>query len=218
MQEPFDPKSDTPEIRRRRGGRPTAEQAGNVDRRILDAATDLFLRLGFDATSCDQVVTQAGAGKASLYARYANKEELFEAVVRRMMDRTPVQPSDVPWHLSLHERLQAVGHSLLAQALDTETVALMRVLMTVANRMPQLAGLNDQIWRNGGIESVARAIVGRDAAPEAIKNALPDARLFIDLVLVPQQMRALLGGDPAELQAEGAQTIDQVIDRLFRSG
>ena len=139
MQSIVDPKPDA--ARHRRGGRPSADQAGEVDRRILDAATDLFLRLGFDTTSCDQVVAQAGAGKASLYARYANKEELFAAVVRRMVDRTLVPSTTVPWHLSVHERLRAVGHSLLDHALAPEAVALMRVVVTTAHRMPDLARL-----------------------------------------------------------------------------
>ena len=68
---------------KRRGGRPSAALAGDVDRRILDAAQRLFLAQGFDLTNCEQVVAEAGAGKASLYARYANKQELFTAVVQR---------------------------------------------------------------------------------------------------------------------------------------
>jgi len=42
---------------------------------------------GFAATSCDQIAARAGAGKASLYARYPNKEALFETVVRRCAER-----------------------------------------------------------------------------------------------------------------------------------
>ena len=146
MQSLTDPKPHT--AKRRRGGRPSAEQAGEVDRRILDAATDLFLRLGFDATSCDQVVIQAGAGKASLYARYANKEELFAAVVRRMVEETLLPSSDVPWHLPVRDRLRAVAGSLLSHALSPEAVALMRVCVTTAHRMPELARLVDRIGRD----------------------------------------------------------------------
>ncbi|GGE78358.1 TetR/AcrR family transcriptional regulator [Sphingomonas prati] len=216
MQSPADPKPDA--VRRRRGGRPSADKAGEVDRRILDAATDLFLQLGFDATSCDQVVAQAGAGKASLYARYANKEELFAAVVRRKVERTLIPSGAVPWHLSVRDRLRAVGHSLLDHALAPEAVALMRVVVTTAHRMPDLARLVDRIGRDGGVACVARAIAGSDAPPEKIEEASRVAVRFIDMVFVPHQMRALIGDTREQLDAEAPPRIDDAIDLLSRAG
>lgn len=218
MQAPPDAQPAEPKVHRGRGGRPSAEQSGEVDRRILDAATDLFLRLGFDATSCDQVVAKAGAGKASLYARYANKEELFATVVRRMVDRTLPSAGDVPWHLPLHDRLHAVGLRLLSQALTFEGVALMRVVMTTAHRMPELARLTDRIGRDGGVRCIAAAIAGEDATEEAIERAATVAGKFIDLVFVPHQMRALIGDDPTTLEAEAPRKIDEAIDLLSKAG
>jgi len=216
MQTLTDPKQDS--AKRRRGGRPSADQAGDVDRRILDAATDLFLRLGYDATSCDQVVAQAGAGKASLYARYANKESLFTAVVRRMVDHTLVPSGVVPWHLCVQDRLCAVGHSLLEHALSPEAVALMRVVVTTAHRMPDLARLVDRIGRDSGVTCVAQAIAGADAVPDRIAQASDVAGRFIDMVFVPHQMRALIGDDRAQLNATAACRINDAIDLLTRAG
>lgn len=218
MQVSPDPAPDTRGVRHGRGGRPPAGQAGEVDRRILDAATDLFLRLGFDATSCDQVVVQAGAGKASLYARYANKEALFAAVVRRMVEQALVPSGDVPWDLPLHERLRAVSHTLLSQALTTEAVALMRVVMTTAHRMPELARLADRIGRDGSRRCVALAIAGQDATLESIERASRIASMFTDLVFAPQQMRALIGDDPATLAADASRRIDETIELLSKAG
>jgi AcrR family transcriptional regulator len=216
MQMRTDTKSDP--AKRRRGGRPSADQAGDVDRRILDAATDLFLRLGYDATSCDQVVVLAAAGKASLYARYANKDELFAAVVRRMVDHTLAPSGVVPWHLSVQDRLRAVGHSLLEHALTPEAVALMRVVVTTAHRMPDLARLVDRMGRDGGIACVAQAIAGADAAPDRIERASDIAGQFIDMVFVPHQMRALIGDDREQLDAASSRRINDAIDLLTRAG
>jgi AcrR family transcriptional regulator len=216
MQSPSHPIPDA--ARRRRGGRPSADQAGEVDRRILDAATDLFLRLGFDATSCDQVVAQAGAGKASLYARYANKTELFTAVVRRMVDRTLVPSAQLPWDLPVQDRLRAVGHSLLDHALAPDAVALMRVVVTTAHRMPDLARLVDGIGRDGGVACVAQAIAGADAAPDSLAQASRAAGRFIDMVFVPHQMRALLGDSREQLNADASGRIDDAITLLARAG
>jgi len=214
------PEPDGVSTRRKRGGRPSAEQAGEVDRRILDAATMLFLRSGFDATSCDQVVALAGAGKATLYARYANKDALYGAVVRRMVEQTAPPESDIEWDAPLQERLRAVGHSLLQHALTAQWVALMRVCVTTAHRLPALSRMVDQAGRAGGVASVVRVLTGPTpaSAPEQVEPATAVAERFIDLVLVPQQLRALIGDEREQLDAAAPRRVDDAIDLLARAG
>jgi len=201
---------------RKRGGRPSAEHAGEVDRRILDAATTLFLRAGFDATSCDQVVAMAGAGKATLYARYANKDALFSAVVHRALEGVVLAAPDVPNAMPVRERLRAVGLHLLQQALTEESVALLRVSLTTAPRLPELSRLVDQSGRDSGVASIVAALAG--PSPDQVEAATAVAQRFIDLVIVPQQMRALVGDDRAQLDAAAPRRVDEAIDLLARAG
>jgi len=203
---------------RKRGGRPSAEHAGEVDRRILDAATTLFLRAGFDATSCDQVVAMAGAGKATLYARYANKDALFSAVVHRALERAAPLAPDLPPAMAVRDRLHAVGLHLLQHALTEESVALLRVSLTTAPRLPELSRLVDQARRDSGVASIVDALVGPVPAPDQTAAATTIAQRFIDLVIVPQQMRALIGDDRAALEAAAPRRVDEVIDLLTRAG
>ncbi|GIZ53257.1 TetR family transcriptional regulator [Noviherbaspirillum aridicola] len=49
---------------------------------LLAAALDLFVERGFAATRLDDVAARAGVSKGTLYLYFANKEELFKAVVR----------------------------------------------------------------------------------------------------------------------------------------
>jgi AcrR family transcriptional regulator len=201
---------------RKRGGRPSAEHAGEVDRRILDAATTLFLRSGFDATSCDQVVAMAGAGKATLYARYANKDALFSAVVHRALEGAAPAVPDLPSAMPLRDRLRAVGLHLLQQALTEESVALLRVSLTTAPRLPELSRLVDQSGRDSGVASIVAALAG--PAQDQIAAATAVAQRFIDLVIVPQQMRALVGDDRDHLDAAAPRRVDEAIDLLARAG
>jgi AcrR family transcriptional regulator len=203
---------------RKRGGRPSAEHAGEVDRRILDAATTLFLRSGFDATSCDQVVAMAGAGKATLYARYANKDALFSAVVHRALERAAPPAPGLPSAMPVWERLRAVGLHLLQQALTEESVALLRVCLTTAQRLPELARMVDQSGRDSSVASIVAVLAGPAPAPDQTVAATAIAQRFIDLVIVPQQMRALVGDDREQLGDAAPRRIDEAIDLLSRAG
>ena len=49
--------------------------------RMLAAATELFLRDGYEQTSIDAILVQSGGSKATLYAYFPTKEDLFRAVI-----------------------------------------------------------------------------------------------------------------------------------------
>ena len=72
----------------RKKGRPSNAMAGDVEERILDAASAMFLQHGFGGTSLERIAEAAGAGKATLYSRYSGKEALFSAVVTRNCERS----------------------------------------------------------------------------------------------------------------------------------
>ena len=200
-----------------RAGRPPAANAGNVEVRLLDAATQLFLTRGYEATSCDQVVAMAGAGKGSLYARYVNKEQLFTAVVRRNVEASLRPSNDCSPELPLAERLRIVGLDILHRALQPDAVAMMRMVIATATRFPELAQLADRIGWEGGVERVAQVISAR-AKAGSLPRARPAAAWFISLTFAPQQMRALLGESAQSLKQSSRVRVEEAIKMLSQSG
>jgi AcrR family transcriptional regulator len=55
--------------------------------RLLDVATALFMAKGFDNTSLDQVVAQAGGSKQTVYRYFGSKQGLFYAVIEHVTDQ-----------------------------------------------------------------------------------------------------------------------------------
>ena len=49
---------------------------------LLEAALEIFVERGYAAARLEDVAARAGVSKGTLYLYYANKEELFKAVVR----------------------------------------------------------------------------------------------------------------------------------------
>jgi AcrR family transcriptional regulator len=60
-----------------------APQARRVatNAKILDAAQAIFSELGFENTQLDQVAVRAGCSRGAIYAHYANKEDVFLALM-----------------------------------------------------------------------------------------------------------------------------------------
>ncbi len=55
--------------------------------RILDAASTLILRWGYNKTTVDDIARQAGVAKGTIYLHWKTREELFTALMRREMVR-----------------------------------------------------------------------------------------------------------------------------------
>jgi AcrR family transcriptional regulator len=61
-------------------------------RRIEDAATELFARRGYAATTVDDIVAAAGVTKPMLYRHYESKRELCIALLERHRDELVAAP------------------------------------------------------------------------------------------------------------------------------
>ncbi len=68
-----------PVRRRRRDGEARREA-------VLDAALDIFSTVGLHGASIDQIAERAGLSKTNLLYYFPSKEELYVAVLRRMLD------------------------------------------------------------------------------------------------------------------------------------
>lgn len=64
-----------------------AESRERTRTRIIEAATDLFLRDGFGATSLEQVAAEAGFTTGAVYSNFANKTQLGLSVVDAIYER-----------------------------------------------------------------------------------------------------------------------------------
>lgn len=193
-----------------RSGRPPRKHAGEVDERILDAARSVFLERGLAGASIDEIAGRARAGKPTIYARFADKEALFAAVVMRNVTAAIERlESDVPCGATIEERLTNVGNTILDWVLTGNTVDLMRVAVSEARRFPDLAINVHCMARARGEEVVGRHL--SEAARSDPSSALPafapeqlptTTRLFMDLVISPIVHRGLFGEKLQSLRAE----------------
>ena len=207
-----------------RAGRPSREMAGDVDKRIMDAATRVFLAYGLEGATIDEIAKAAGASKPTIYSRYSGKEELFAAVVESEIGRTFLS-ADVKYESDhVGDRLEHFVLMMLTMALERRVVALFRIVIAEASRFPALARAADESARKKASIVVARILKeavdsGELAALRGTSHnsLLQTAEFYLHLAFLPLVMRALFGEDIKVLKAQSAQQVSAAT-RFFLKG
>lgn len=117
----------------------------NASDLVLDAALALFIEFGLRRTTMEDVARRAGIGRATLYRRFGDKDQLVQAVILRECQQ---QLALIERHLgSQHSAVdtvieafvlavtQAHAHPLLIRLLSSEAETILPYLTT---RLPQV--------------------------------------------------------------------------------
>jgi TetR/AcrR family transcriptional repressor of mexJK operon len=123
-------------------------RAQQTREKLRTAAHRLFLQQGYQATSIDAILAEAGiSSKETLYRHYPSKEALFVDVLSHLtmeqpgfIDKLAVlsNPHDLP---SLREALLQLSHELLSMMCQPGYLPLVRMIIAETPRFPQLGTL-----------------------------------------------------------------------------
>jgi TetR/AcrR family transcriptional repressor of mexJK operon len=193
--------------------------AGGKAESILAAAKRAFLAAGFGAVSMDTIAREAGASKATVYAHFGSKEELFGAVIGRECEQffshfsaSELDPSDV------RASLAALGRRFLELVLSPDGIALHRIILGEVTRFPRLGEI---FWRAGPERQRVQieAFLQRASATGAL--CFHDTRLaaeqFISLVRGEIQLRQLLRLQPEAGRQEIQTAVESAVDTFIRA-
>ncbi|HVM82217.1 MAG TPA: TetR/AcrR family transcriptional regulator [Stellaceae bacterium] len=183
----------------RRGGRPSRAEAERLGERILDTATEAFLREGYGGTSIEAIAKRARISKRTFYSRFEDKAALFGAVVHRVVERLrPADPVGMFEGGSLEEVLLRLARYILRAALTPQALALHRVILAEATRFPELAAVVTE--QGGGREAVQRIATllerERTRGGIGVTDTVFAATQFLQMVVGAPQRRALGMGPP----------------------
>lgn len=169
-----------------RRGRPTSKQAAAIEQVILDVAREEFLTNGYANTSMESVASSAGVSKGTLYARYAGKESLFDAVVS---DRLTVWRSQHPLVLpdpgeGASAMLFRTATAFLRRLRDPEINAFHRLIAAEAPRFPELAKQFYDLGFHGMIGRLTAALeTESQARGSPAANAHSVAKAFLSALI-----------------------------------
>lgn len=104
---------------------------------VLDAAQAAFLELGYAGTSMDLVAGRAKVSKATIYAHFKGKDDLFGEVIRRRCERDLA--FQAPAEGDARSVLASIARRLMGLMLSPETLGIYRVVVAESARHPDLA-------------------------------------------------------------------------------
>jgi AcrR family transcriptional regulator len=157
---------------------------------ILDAARESFTRDGYAATSMDAVSAKAGVSKATLYARFASKEELFTAMVMREGEELGITLERSPGR-DIADELRTFALSATAFMLSEPVLGLHRLVAGEGDR----SSLAEAFYRNGPDRLNRRLAAVLEEAMERgeLRRSSPylAATQFLAVIVGDLQLRAL---------------------------
>lgn len=201
-------------------GQVAGERADSAKRRqILDGARRVFLAQGFEGASMNEVARAAGVSKGTLYVYFANKERLFAAIV----DEERVEHVQDIFTFAEHEAdieavLTRIGTALARFLTQPRMVSSMRVVMGIAERMPELGR---EFYEKGPCFSRGRLAAWLDRGVAAGNLAIPDTQLaasqFLEMMHGPL-IKPMFFGSTEPPSPERIDTVVASAVRLFMAG
>lgn len=145
----------------------SARTASREERRgkVLAAAVGVFLEHGFSAATTDMIQKAAGVSKATMYAFFPSKENLFNEVVKHECAAMLATFDFMhPKAEKVDEALGRLGRRYLEFVISPVALALYRVTVAEAVRFPELGRL---FYQNGPLVAKVKVKAYLIAAADA---------------------------------------------------
>ncbi|MGA7964686.1 MAG: TetR/AcrR family transcriptional regulator [Gammaproteobacteria bacterium] len=163
---------------------------------IIEAARDVFLRESYSGTSMESVAHQAGVSKQTIYNHFANKDELFRALVLNVCAQFSVTLGDYTQFPDQDPEtvLTRFGEEVLKMLSCSDIMRLHRLLQLEGRNHPSLA----ESFYKFGPDRIARWLTSYlEAQVERgrLQVAMPRiaAEQFVTMLMGHLRLRHLLG-------------------------
>ena len=191
-----------------------------IRERILDAAFNAFMRLGYGGASTAQIARLAHVSKRDLYAHFGSKQGMLAGCVAERADRMrqPLRLPEPTDRAGLEQTLIEFGMAVVREIARPEVLATYRLAIVEAENAPDVAATLDRHGRMASAEALVgllttardRGLLG--GAEPSDMAAVFNAVLMGGALLVRMLMRVVA----APTEAEARLRAERAADCLFQ--
>ncbi len=202
----------SPKWRRRAEARPAE---------IVQAAYQVFSEKGFAAARLDDIAQRAGVSKGALYLYFANKQEIFEAVVKDAIAPNigAVERMALAFPGTFEQLVRMVAPRIAEVAASTNVGKVLKMVVGESGNFPEIARIwhDDLVARGVGLmtELIAKA-------QERGEVREGDPRNFAVSIIAPMLLGVIfretfvpIGAKPFDIPALMQQHLDTVLPGLL---
>ena len=104
---------------------------------LIKHATEMFLEMGYEKASMNNLVKRSGSSKSTIYKHFRSRQALFIAVLDEIIrdHLAPIENLDLTT-LSIEEGLKLIGRTSLKVITSQDFVNLCRIIYAEAERIP----------------------------------------------------------------------------------
>ncbi|OEY92097.1 hypothetical protein BJD20_09325 [Acinetobacter proteolyticus] len=174
-------------------GRPKHAEIEQREKNLLQSASDTFLKFGFNRTTMDTIAENAHVSKRTLYTRYRDKTDLFNAVVYNLIEQwlTPIGQLQFQQG-NLRATLHDLARCLTAFTLTPQAIGINRIIIAEAQHHPEFGRLVEAKARQPALDIVCSILSQHQSQLKLIKLDLA-AEQFMSLAVDNNLRQALLG-------------------------
>lgn len=173
----------------RRAGRPSAQEASDLEKAVLQAALAEFRDVGFAGASIERIARMAGVTRSAVYRRHGDKRQLLDRVLQLQIAQLEEQadaailPSDDPL-VALRRTAEAYCRFVISPtSIDLQRIVIWGAAARTRADMPFIPSVPETLTR----QVDRRIALAQDAA--LLRPAPPDLWRTVLLRLVTEGPR-----------------------------
>jgi AcrR family transcriptional regulator len=192
---------------------PFGEEDSSKRRQILDGARKVFMDLGFDGASMNEIARAAGVSKGTLYVYFTDKSRLFEAIVKD----EALEKGKIAYNLDprrdVETTLREFGQTYIGSICRPGGGSSIRTVMAIAERMPEVGRRFYEQVLESRINRLADYL---EAHVRAKELAIDDCKLAAEQFMLMCQASLFLPFIFQAAPAPSAERIAQVVESATR--
>jgi AcrR family transcriptional regulator len=181
--------------------------------RIVEVARQVFFEAGYANATMSMISERLGGSKATLYAYFKSKEDLFAAIINdqcaflQAMGNLPTDRSN------LRQTLTVLGREILKMVLSDQAIRTHQLVIEESKRNPELAQQFNAIIETRARTGAMQMLIEANALGQIHTPDLEEAkRVFASNLFGKLHMERVMGLRPELTEAEINRQVDLAVD------
>lgn len=184
---------------------------------LIKHATEMFLELGYEKASMNNLAKRSGSSKSTIYKHFRSRQALFIAVLdEKLRDHlAPIEKLDLTT-LSIEEGLKLIGRTSIKVITSNDHINLCRIIYSEAERIPYVGKTYYEHGPKRGMAGVAKYL-STMVETGRIKCADPSlaSQYFWGMILHRPMLERYCGITGPMTTREQKNYIDKVVDSFI---